>query len=268
MTRNIFNSILISVLFFSCSVPVVNSLRQTKKIDVDGVAGEWNLPLRFYDIESRLQYVFSNDDKNLYLCIRATDEECQSKILRTGLQVWIDTLGKNKPQVGLLFPMAITDRKSNLSQLENNPGSNVEVSVLKKSFLGEHLQEMFLSGFKAPIGGVTPIQNDYGIQVKVNWDKDNILVYEALIPIKTFYRESIKSMDSSKALGLSIVLNPLPKPQAAGDTYDAGAANMPGINGANGARAGVASMRGGSTGPKGYLYEKSTVKLKIKLVRE
>ncbi len=96
----------ILIILASCAKPFYNSQWQATPVVADGNAKEWSVPLGFYDGETKLQYTFSNDTKNLYLCMKAVDEKTQLKIIRAGLQVWVDTTGKNKHQTGILFPMA------------------------------------------------------------------------------------------------------------------------------------------------------------------
>src|ERR1035437_11092458 len=96
--------ILIGLVLFilsSCThyIYIARSPWQTSSIVVDGKPNEWPTPLKYFDEKSKLQYAVTNDYENLYFCIKAADEQTQTKILRAGLQVWIDTTGNNE-QIG------------------------------------------------------------------------------------------------------------------------------------------------------------------------
>ena len=81
---NLYLIFIITVFLFSCSKPVTGILWQYKPVKADGVLSEWQVPLRYFDDKSKLQYTITNDSVNLYVCIRATDEESQLKIVRSG----------------------------------------------------------------------------------------------------------------------------------------------------------------------------------------
>src|SRR5438876_522138 len=97
-------------LLSSCSKTIYDNVWQSKPVTVDGNSKEWEIPLRFYDSKSKLQYIVTNDSSNMYVCIRVTDERLQAKIMNAGMSVWIDTTGKNKQQVGITFPLGSSER--------------------------------------------------------------------------------------------------------------------------------------------------------------
>ncbi len=79
--------------------------RQKSPITTDGKPAEWTAPLRFSDVKSGLQYNVTNDDENLYICVRASDETAQQQILRSGLKIFIDENGKKKYGTSVQFPV-------------------------------------------------------------------------------------------------------------------------------------------------------------------
>src|ERR1051325_10066706 len=100
---------IIPILLFIASLTscapkeIYESAWRPTPIKADGIAAEWEIPLRYYDNETRLNYAIANDKENLYICIRVTDKLNQMKIIRAGLQLWMDTTGKKQQQVGVLF---------------------------------------------------------------------------------------------------------------------------------------------------------------------
>ena len=79
------------VLMISCThyIYISRSTWQQKPVVADGKPNEWKIPLKYFDEKSKLQYAITNDFQNLYFCIRATEQETQTKILRAGLQIKI-----------------------------------------------------------------------------------------------------------------------------------------------------------------------------------
>ena len=270
---------LMVIILSSCSTTVYQSLWQSKSVKADGNPEEWSTPLRFYEKNSKLYYTVSNDSENLYLCIIANEEQVQMKIIQSGIQLWIDTTGKNKQQIGIMFPLADQAKNihpSNTRVKGQNPDSR---SSFKKLFISE-FKEMTVSGFRTPIEGTIPTQNNYGISVNINCDSNNVLVYEAIIPFKTFYKQTLSASDSTKILGISIIVNAMQEAQMPNDAPGGGMkdngniggrGNMPpgGGNMQNGGNMqGRGNMPGGGP-PTGEnpnsLSKTNTIKMKFKL---
>ncbi len=273
----------------SCThyVYIARSPWQKTAVIADGKPNEWPTPLKYYDEKSKLQFAVTNDFENLYFCIKATEEQTQSKILRAGMQIWIDTTGKDLNRVGILFPLSSAVRRADdnpapkeagngENKTERNSGKKQDISGSRKKFLNEY-KEMELSGFKPPINGMNPIQNSYGIAVNINWDSSGIMTYEAVVPFKTFFKDALAASDSLKLLGFSIVLNALPMPEGhsgGGGGHGGGGGGGMGGGGMGGTGMGGGGMRGGGGGHGGgghgggggasqgsqYLYEKNTIK--------
>ncbi len=197
-----------------CSPKIVyQSAWQSKPVVADGIANEWKIPLRFYDPETKLNYTVSNDKENLYLCIRASDEGTQVKIMRAGMQLWIDTTIKDNKKMGIIFPMPRVGKNGGGEKNRDRSysgssgtGDVPNAESVHASFLAQ-ATEMQITGFKPPIGGIIPLVNTYGIKIGMAWDSSDILIYEAIIPFKTF----CSSLgDSTKTFALGIFLNALP----------------------------------------------------------
>jgi hypothetical protein len=263
--KQLFFFAIISVSLTSCSDIIYSSLWQTNPVKADGLANEWNKPLKHYDSSTKLQYTFSNDKHNMYICIRATDESTQKKILRGGMVVWIDTSGKGKERTGISYP---------LPDMNTKPESDGEIVNRdpdayrpKRKFHNDH-NEMTLSGFKGPIGGTVPLKNVEGIDVNLNVDSLDILTYEAIIPFKTFYRDSLTLSDTSRVMSFKITVNGLPQAKQKPDPgVDNTGNNTPSLSGANmGGRGGSRGGGRGNQGPSNPMFESHSVKSQIKLV--
>jgi hypothetical protein len=261
--------IFIASFAVSCTKTVYTNLWQTKTVKVDGNATDWETPLRYFDRDSKLQYNITNDNSNLYVCIRATELPCQRKIIRSGLQLRIDTTGRDKNQLSLFFPLANNDRPKPPSQkegmqfdLKKGPFQDPEVKMLKNSFEKE-AKKMQLTGFFPPIGGIL-LQNEYGILTGINWDTNDIMTYEAVIPFKTFYKESLSFSDSTKVFGISIVIPAILAPKMPGSKENGGGqghgGEMSGGNfGKGGMRGGIGMQGGGGRGGNRNNAENSLV---------
>jgi hypothetical protein len=267
---NIWISLSLIGLLSSCTPIVYNSLWQSQSIKADGNPREWTKPLKHYDSNTKLQYTFSNDRQNMYICIRATDERTQQKLLRGGLQVWLDTTAKGKERIGLLFPLPETEAKTEAGP-ESYSKHNPDEYRPKKKFRSDRT-ELETKGFKAPVSGTLPLQNIYGIAANINMDSLDILTYEAIIPFRTFYKDSLSLADSAKTISIKILLNGIQKSKdkshGGSDPGADAAQTMGSSSGAMGQRGGGARGKGGArggSGPSDPMTESQSVKTVIKL---
>ena len=207
--------VLTFVYLFSCSgsKPVVKSLWYNKDINFDIRSSEIQKTKLFLDAKSKILYNVYNDKINLYLCALAGENQVQTKILRAGLQIIIDTSGKAETKskvVCLTYPLIDEDETGNI-QPELRSGGKHDWKARRSEFLLSHT-DMKLSGFKSPINDMLPLKNNYGINVSVDWDSINNMYYLVKLPFKTFYKDSLSATDSSKVFTISIISNGLPRP--------------------------------------------------------
>ena len=195
------------VLLSACSHKTIfKNQWQSSTVIVDGNGEDWKFPLRYFDSESKLNYTISNNAENLFICIRTSDKTALTKITQAGMQIWIDTLGKNNKHIGVEFPLSAIER-----------GAEEENTNL-------------VSG----------------------------LIYEAIIPFKTFLKDKLNASDSTKKLSFCVILNGLPKPKSNDTPSQAPAA----MNGRMGAMGGLPGSTSQLTNP---LYEKNSFRVKFQV---
>ena len=206
---------LVICFLLSCTNKIYNSSNwQTRKVTIDGKISEWPNPLRFYDQETGMNYSISNDNFNLYFVCSVSNEFLQTKILRSGLEFRIDTLGKKSFDVGIKFPLSnisVTDIKSNMNPPSKEGSYNKpDRSAFKLKLLAE-ATEIQLVGFKPYLGKIITLspQNNTGISAAIDFDSMGILNYEALIPFSTFYKKELTPSDSATVFNFQIKVNPL-----------------------------------------------------------
>src|SRR5262245_2166580 len=98
-------TVLSLVIASGCTKTLYPSRWQPAPVIADGNASEWSLPLQYYDNDTKLNYAFSNDTKNLYLCIRVGDDKEQMTMLRSGFTIWLDTEGKKNKTTVFTYPL-------------------------------------------------------------------------------------------------------------------------------------------------------------------
>jgi hypothetical protein len=227
---------------FSCTNKIYNSSNwQTRKVTIDGKISEWPNPLRLYDQETGISYDISNDRYSLYFACSISNELLQTKILRSGLEFRIDTLGKKEFGVSFKYPIGnqpVTwSKPDNLQANEGGFNKRPDRSALKLKLLDE-ATEIKLVGFKPRLGKIMSLAapDKSGISAAISFDASGIMNYEAVIPFSTFYRSELIPADSSVIFNFQIKVNPL-----------SNSGNAPGTSG--GMRGG--GMRGGGGMPGG-----------------
>ncbi len=276
----------------SCSSSnFIQSVPQTKPIVIDGDASDWQLPLAYYDKETKLSFTVSNDSSKLYFCFQAFDQELQTKIVRGGFQIFLDTNGGTGKDVSMLYPVSSTLQRPE-SSYGGGYGSSSDnfdpIAALRRSFFRSQANEILLTGFFPPASGLVPLRNAFGIEVRINWDTiNNVLNYEASIPFSTFYKHLLVPADSSRVIGLTFTVNGVTRPsganrQASSDGSSGGGAGYPGSSGGvypgggasgggfgGGGRGGGGRHGGGRGASSGssMLAESQTLSVKLRLAK-
>lgn len=234
---------------------------KNQPITVDGIPNEWFSPLRFYNNETKLFFAFVNDSSNLYLCFQSNDERNQVKINRAGMQVGISVKTKTKKNVSVDFPL--TDSKSRFTEEDIDGDKRPDITHLKNTFLVQNTN-MAIKGFTTK-DAVIPISGDSsGIVAALNWDKNNVMTYELLIPFKQLFGEKYTPEDLSKVITLNVEVNAVTRTDESsldGSNAAMGAAGMGQTRGMTG---GIPGGGGGSKERK-PMFDKNIFKQKFTL---
>lgn len=233
----IVSAFLIASLIISCSNKIYySSSWQNKSVTVDGKIPEWSNPLRFYDQETGISYSISNDHYNLYLVCRISNEFLQTKILRSGLEFGIDTLGKKSFAVSIKYPIGLSQQEPKSGpQAKSESNERADRSSFKLRLLAE-AREIQLVGFKPVLVKSISLssQNNTGISAAIDFDTRGIMNYEAVIPFSTFYKNELTPSDSNTVFSYRIKVNPVSNSN-----------NSENGNRRDGMRGGGSGMRGG-----------------------
>jgi hypothetical protein len=212
--KKIVFSLIMALLSISCSKELYNSSSwENKHVKIDGNLNEWPNPLRFYDQESGISYCISNDRYNLYLACSISNELMQIKILRSGLEFGIDTLGKKTFPVSIRYPAensgVTAPRRDSELAAQQGIDRKPDRSGFKLKLLAE-ATEMQLTGFKPQVGKIISLStiNDTGISAAINFDSKGIMNYEAVIPFSAFYHSALVPSDSDRVFNYELKINP------------------------------------------------------------
>jgi hypothetical protein len=200
--------LLMIVLTCGCSAPKKTAgiavPFQTNDIMVDGNMNEWKQPLTYFDNGTNLQYSFTNNKKVLYICIAVKSEREQIKILRSGMQVYIDAQGKKNELTGVAYPLP---HEINPRDLTTTPRATGEPEPDMKQ---KHKEAEAGMGLPQVFGFNTANNND--VHAKIDWDDNNTMVYELSVPLTTVFGKPFVAQDTLHAISIGFKINSMPSP--------------------------------------------------------
>lgn len=251
--------IVVSILLRSClmlgacssSREVASHARwQPAPVEVDGLANEWEIPLQYYSKGGKLGCAVSNDQENLYICIRSSDQDTRMKMIRSGMTVSIDTSGKKINMCSVTYPLAKERMQHNREEMKAMMSNGTKVTDFpsRKQRILQDQKTMNISGFVSAQNGENPLKTPSGISVCMNLDSFDVFTYEAMIPFKTFYKEKLSATDTSNVLTIYITVNGMGMPGGGGQTAGGGHGSGGGRMSAGGGN----SLGGGRYGGGGY----------------
>src|SRR6187402_767905 len=143
---------------------------------MDARLNEWG-NLQAFNKTIGLNYTIANDDKNLYLVIKATDPAITSKITAGGINLTINTEGKKSEKEAYIISFPLVDAnslRSQMSQFRPKPGAapmemdSTTLANMRKQAV-KTFKEIKLIGFKDIADSVVSIYNEYGIKAAADY---------------------------------------------------------------------------------------------------
>ncbi len=227
-----------AVLSGSCSHKLApEGNYQPAPVVADGRIDDWKLPLRFTNEANTLQYAITNDNKNLYIVVVSKDPATSQRILRAGMNVYLDPVGGKKKEISLEFPMRKPPEPIRYRHNENNnegadhagtqaqagtdslgsgaytsgapidgPSSAIGKRARLEKLVGESAN-YYATGFVNIQNGQYAVSDPKSpIRVAIAPNNENGVIYEAIIPLRLI-SNSLPSRDYSKNVSVGIVLN-------------------------------------------------------------
>ncbi|MDB5014738.1 MAG: hypothetical protein JWQ25_2940 [Daejeonella sp.] len=213
---------------------------------VDGNSEEWHEPLNNFNSETKLAFALGNDKQNLYLIIESLDEVTTGRLIRGGLTLNINTLGKKKDGIKLNF-LGMKHPAPPHGELKDSTFRHVEK--------GEHdpgVRAISVSGFKNIVDGSLVMPNNAGIQVAAAFNKHKDYICELAIPLAQL------NLNGKEAKGITYQIkinsaggNPERRHEGGQGVEDGGTSRRGGMGGGGGRKGGSGGMGGGGGGRKG-----------------
>lgn len=228
-------------------------------LKIDGKNLEWKDSDFSVNKRTGLSYIISNDDKNLYLIIKSTDVQNNSKILAGGITFSVNPDGKKKEKesIALTYPITANPfrqgggrRAVTMAAMPMGGGARPDPKQRDSAMVARQktqlatAKEIKLKGFKNTTDTLVSIYNEYSIKAFANIDKDNAFFYEVAIPLEAFGI----SVDAAKEFAYNIKLNGLQLPGFDGGGFGGGRGGRGGGGGGGGGNFGGGGGGGGGRG--------------------
>ncbi|RYF25807.1 MAG: hypothetical protein EOO42_03040 [Flavobacteriales bacterium] len=178
-------------------LPDIQSSKITAPTSVrmDGKLQEWN----GFAAENRradLFYTIANDEKNLYLVIKATNNEAITKIMSGGVSFTVNTKGRKKEGDGytITYPTIVRNsvgrtggqgqnrQRMGQGRTEQTQVQRDSLALVQRKAQLAGIKEIKISGFKNIPDSLVSIYNEHGIKAVGKMDEQGAYVYEMAIP--------------------------------------------------------------------------------------
>lgn len=240
---------LVLMLFWGCAkTPVFKSTWQQPSFQLDGNDEDWAGQM-YYDNESGIMYGLSNDHEKLYVKLQFSNQILQQKVLKTGLTFWIDTVGKKKKQLGLIFPTKSQPHKSSTSyRTTRMEMKQIDTAIFNTKYREGSQNMILVNYFGNGREDLIDNKNKEGINAILKMDTKEMLYYEAEISLQKIFPDPQKFLnDTTQHFSFGIETGKIEMPASVngGDGSQMGVRGGGGRGGGMGGRGG---QRGGGTG--------------------
>jgi hypothetical protein len=189
----------LSFLFFGCLLFSCSSNKKlaeeqslshfkgstVKTIAIDGNDADWQGLPTAMSPGNDFSYSIARDEKALYLLVKIDNPMEQTKLLRGGMEVWIDPTDKKSKTTEVIFPV-----KGELSETAMRPQNPSTDPKVNREMMHLNIKAALISlnriGFKPEYSGVQTISEATGFKGAINWTADNELIYELQVPFAAF----------------------------------------------------------------------------------
>jgi len=187
---------------------------QSVPLSIDGNSSDWGSNIRFFNSDSRIQYEFRNDDKNLFLIIKSTDQAMQRQMAMAGIKLKLKiktdpkmttTMDFSKHKAGMLASgnsgqRRMRGQRNHQIQTIQDDGQNQTNSLDEMAMKPEFMRKdsMFIEGFLFAKNAIvsdnitsnTIIFSKNKRNLKDPKTSNNGSVYEICIPLREFFGDN------------------------------------------------------------------------------
>jgi hypothetical protein len=211
-----------------------NGLRLSATID--GSDEEWKSATFKPSREPMLFYAVANDNKNIYVCLRIPEGAQQMKALRAGIELALDIKAKRSRKAFMAYPWVERDARNLMKEEEQSTeqiqrGRSKPIEKPNAKEIGERMLEnqkvLMVKGFKEDFNGEQDITFMSGFVVKIGWNANNFMIYEAALPLEALNMPENTEVEKL-SVGITVKGLPMPKGSAGPNPMPMGGGAMGG----------------------------------------
>lgn len=221
---------------------------------LDGSTDEWS-PEKFEtDKETNIKYAVDNDADNLYIAMYVPDFRMQMKMMRQGMNLYIDLKGKKKENRGIEFPVKrdFTDYSGGFSNQQGNQSGQTDNDRQEgfdkkamRSSMALSLIFMKMFGFGEDEPKNQGLLTDGSANISFQWDSSDVMHIEYQVPLKLL-DESVASLNQ-KNISIGWKVNGIEAPSSSSSTSSSFGGASGGGGRSGGGRSSGSTFGGGST---------------------
>ena len=166
--------------------------RAPQNVKIDGAAGDWDNSFQAHNSAVDLLYTIANDDDNLYLLARATDQDIVNRVTNGGVSLAIYKSGKknDKDKIVITYPLSGTTgymyfnfrgRKGSIPDTSRRALDSVMITSNKK--LDKNVKYIGTTGI-AGLDSTISVYNENGIKAAGRFNLQKEYTLEVAIPLK------------------------------------------------------------------------------------
>lgn len=178
-------------------IPVTDTLH----IKVDGDISEWHSPISFSDRYTGINTSLNADTQNLYIAMHIFNGGTQMKMLKLGMQLYIDPTNQKSQAITIGYP--VMDNNTMPTGASSEPGNraNSKTAMISRAVM------LQTKGLKLFHDGMHLKKNNNGLEFALSTDGNNNLVYEAAIPLREIYGANFHYTKGTLPLGVGFKIN-------------------------------------------------------------
>ena len=193
---------------------------------LDGEVGEWPREKFEEDKSTSIKYSVDNDAENLYVAMIIPQFPTQMKMMRQGMELYVDIKGKKKESKGIEFPLKSDPssfsgggvsngmNQSNTQQNSENGQRTFDKAAIRSRY-ALNLFSLRLIGFtdeeEPPKQGLTL---EGSVNIGFSWDSSDVMYVEYKVPLSLLDKSSL----NQKNISIGWKLNAMEAPQLTGVT--------------------------------------------------
>lgn len=148
---------------------------------LDGKVDEWPSAKFEQDKDTHIKFAIDNDGQNLYVALIIPSFPTQAKMMRQGMNMYVDIKGKKKEGRGVEFPVKNESVNSGFRMANQSEGSFDKQAF--RSAMALSLINLKLFGFSNADGERQALNNPASLNIQFSFDGADVMYIEYNIPL-------------------------------------------------------------------------------------